>query len=495
MNKGFKILAVAALVAASTVVGQGLYANCQDNGQYEVRQCARGSWFAAPPPTAGTTNIAWWALGFGNRTVSGAAGANVSPEGSGILPTPLPGVFVGIDSGLAGVVELDLVDATTIPGLGAPPGTTCLSSAANWGAPGIDSCIDINRNYTSGGGTASVSDNYVNRYFNSTYGPIQGYMTLENQLDPAMAVLLTESTGRFYALAFFASAPKLAPKETDLDTGQYHMQLLVNGDTNSFGPVVVPWQPVPQPDVVASLSVPSDPLSPRNLQFSWTTPRFVHDNSTRPCRLFDGTTPCASVSGGVGVMDQGPLIRHNVESSPIDAAGNCGTTWTPVAGSSVNAPGTSVAVNGIAPDTCVRLVTAFGKVPAATMGGTLATNRTNSQVGRLGDIGYNVISTPIKVGGTLVSQKATLKFANREKGDLRVSFDTDTELNVTSFDVVGIDGKGGRKVIGSVACKQCTTGLSASYDELIAGAKLQGAKQVQVVMQPSGVQSNTLDLK
>ena len=95
----------------------------------------------------------------------------------------------------------------------------------------------------------------------------------------------------------------------------------------------------------------------------------------------------------------------------------------------------------------------------------------------------------------LVSQKATLTLASRERGSLHVAFATDTELNVTGFDIVGIDGKGGKKVLGSVACSQCTTGLSASYDELIPGAKVQGSKKVQVVMQPSGAVSNTLDLK
>src|SRR5262245_26696728 len=128
MNKGFKVLAVTALMAAGAVAGQGLYANCQDNSPYEVRQCARGSWFAAPPVGSGPIDLTWWAIGFGNRLVNTAAGASaVSPEGSGFLAAPAPGQFIGVDSGLLGPQGVDLVDATTIPGLGAPSGTTCLS--------------------------------------------------------------------------------------------------------------------------------------------------------------------------------------------------------------------------------------------------------------------------------------------------------------------------------------------------------------------------------
>lgn len=495
MRVGHKLLASLALVAASGVAGEVVMANCQDNSQYEVRQCARGSWFAAPPAGSGPIAATWWAIGFGNRTLNTISGASaVSPEGSGFLPTPLPGQFIGIDAGELSVQGLDLVAATTIPGLGAPAGATCFSSAANWGAPGVDSCIDANRNSAAGGGAASVSDNYVNRYWGSTYG--EGTLTLENQVDPPMATLLTEGSGRYFALAFFASTPKLAPKESDLDAGQFSMADLVNGDTNSFGPVVVPWQTIPQPVHTATLSVPSDPHSPRNISMTWDPLRFIHDGSTRPCFEFDGTTPCASVTGGVGVLDQGALIRYAMESTALDGAGNCGSTWTVVPGSAVDHPATSTVGNGIAEQSCIRLTVSLGKSPATTMGATLATNRLAAQTGQLGDIGYSVSSTARKIGGALVSQKATLKTAVREKGtNLHLTFDTDTELNISSFDVVAIDGKGGRKVVGSVACKQCTSGLSASYDELLSGAKLGGAKQVQIVIQPAGTPSNTLDVK
>jgi hypothetical protein len=148
----------------------------------------------------------------------------------------------------------------------------------------------------------------------------------------------------------------------------------------------------------------------------------------------------------------------------------------------------------------VRLKTTIGKTPAAAFRtvaspSNLTATRLDAQRGRFGDLGYSAVCTPTKVGGPLVSQHASLTAVSRQKSDLRVVFSTDAELSVNSFDVVAIDSKGGRKVIGTVACKQCTTGLSASYDELLSGTKLQGAKKVQVVIQPSGVPSNTLDLK
>ena len=498
MNRGMKLLAVTALTMAAGAMTSGLLANCVNEGPYEVRQCSKGTWFGPKPATAGAHILQWWGIGFGNGNIVSSTAETI---GNGFLALPLPGVFIGVDNGSLDAVGLDLVDAETA-GIGAPANTLCFSASANWGSPGLDSCIDINRNENAGNGTAAASDNILNKYWDSTFDPTGYYPAYFNhQLDPPMGVLLTEATGKFFAAAFFASTPRPVPQQTDPSLGQYSMGELKNGDTGPFGPNIVPWQNVPQPSVAATLSNPADPLSPRNLQFNWTLPRFIHDSSVRPCFLTDGTTPCGSViGGGVGVLDQGALIHFEVETSPIDAAGACGTTWTTAAGSRVDPPATSVAVNGVAPDTCVRLKTSFGKTPSATLSTTATTtardaNRLLVQRGAIGDVGFAVFSTPVKVGGTLVSQKATLILASKDKGSLHVAFTTDTELNVTGFDIVGIDGKGGKKVLGSVACTQCTTGLGASYDELLSGAKVGGSKQVQVVMQPSGAVSNTLDVK
>jgi hypothetical protein len=293
------------------------------------------------------------------------------------------------------------------------------------------------------------------------------------------------------------------PHYADLDPGQYSMGDLTNGDTGPFGMNVVPWQTVPQPFHSAVLSDPNDASSLRNVTMDWSaTPiRYIHDNSTRPCLESDGVTPCATVmGGGVGVNDQGPLIHFEIEMVAQDLSDNCGTAWASVPGSMVDYPATSTTGNGVPDKSCVRLKTSFGRTPASAMrtgatAGNRDLNRLDAQTGKLGDIGYSVASTGRKIGGYLVSQNANLRAVSRERSSLRVKFDTTTELNVTSFDVVGIDNKGGSKVIGTVACKQCTSGLSATYDELISGAKVQGAKKIQIVIQPTGVKSNTLDLK
>jgi hypothetical protein len=380
----------------------------------------------------------------------------------------------------------------------------------------------VNRTASAPGGAGSASDNYVNRYWDAAPTPAgypETYVYLSHQLDPPMGVVLQEGSGKYFAAAFFTSEPKIVPRDADLAFGQYDMARIVNGGNNALGqPNVVPWQPIPKGNVTAVLSNPADPASPRNVAFDWSaTPiMLIHDGSDRPCMLNDNTTPCPVMTDpdgagpkvpGVGVMNYGTLIRHDVESAalipgptPSDPA-TCDAVWTPVAGSRVDYPATHIQLTGVAPHTCLRVRTTFGKDPEAAYitspinATNRDINRNNMQAGKMGDLGYSVVSDAVQVGGPLVSEHANLRAVSKERNNLRVVFDTDTELNVTSFDVVGIDGKGGRKVLGSVACKQCTTGLSASYDELMAGVKLQGAKSVQVVMQPSGVQSNTLDLK
>jgi len=498
MSRRFGVVAMLALGGVVGLANQAALANCVNEGPYEVRQCSKGAWFAPKPAGAGTVSAAWWGIGFGN----GGQATGASQEGSGFVGVPLPGVFIGVDNGTLNATQLDLVDASTA-GIGAPAGTLCFSASANWGSPGIDSCIDINRTDSAGGGGNNVSDNTVNRYWDTAPNSY-GYEYFNHQLDPPMGVLLTEASGQYFAAAFFASIPKQAPRSENPDLGQYSLGDVSNGDAGPFGNNIVPWQAVPQPSYSTALSVPSDPHSPRIVTMSWSPVRFIHDNSTRPCLLTDGTTPCPSLAPvlGVGVNDQGALIHHVMESTALDGSGNCGSSWTAVAGSAVDYPATGTVGAGVAEQSCVRLKTSFGKTPVATYQAAPAdsitrdNNRLAAQTGKLGDLGYSVASTPRKIGGALVSQKATLKLAVREKGtNLHVAFDTDTELNITGFDVVGIDNKGGRKVIGTVSCKQCTSGLSASYDEVLSGAKLQGAKQVQIVIQPAGTQSNTLDVK
>jgi len=510
MSNRFRMVVMLALGGAVGLANQAVLANCVNEGPYEVRQCSKGSWFAPTPTGAGAVSAAWWGVGFGNGSLANASAGVSSAEGSGFLATPVPGIWIGVDNGTLGATQLDLVDAAAA-GIGAPARSLCFSASSNWGTPGMDSCVDVNRTDTAGGGSAGVSDDSVNRYWDASLAPNPppaGYYEYFNhQLDPPMGVLLTEASGQYFAAAFFATIPKQAPRQSNPDPGQYSLGAISNGDTGPTGNNVVPWQTIPQPVHSTALSVPTDPLSLRNVTMDWSAPpalKVIHDNSTRPCLKTDGTTPCASLGSatGVGVMDQGVLIHHAMESTPQVAGGNCGSAWTTVAGSEVDHPATSTVGNGIAPDSCVRLRTSFGKSPSASFASLPATtptrdaNRLAAQTGQFGDKGFNVYSQARKIGGALVSQKATLKSVIREKGtNLRLVFDTDTELNITRFDVVGIDNKGGRQVIGTVACKQCTSGLSASYDQVLSGAKLQGARKIQIVIQPAGTLSNTLDLK
>ncbi|HZI94029.1 MAG TPA: hypothetical protein VFE84_07275, partial [Patescibacteria group bacterium] len=169
-------LAILTMIGFAGATSESVFANCQFEGPYEVWQCAKSTWFAPAPAGSGTISGAWWAIGFGNRN-DFAVGADNSPEGSGFWPTPPPGDFIGVDSGYLpalatdGPLTLDLVDASAIAGLGAPAGALCFSSRSNWGSPGIDSCIDINRTDTVPGGALDMSDNYVNPYWDMSAGP------------------------------------------------------------------------------------------------------------------------------------------------------------------------------------------------------------------------------------------------------------------------------------------------------------------------------------
>jgi len=502
MTGKLKFLGLAAVAVIAVGSAQTAFANCQGEGPYEVRQCAKRTWFA-PVPGAGNSiaSVQWWAVGFGNPTSNqSSSSGTVSPEGSGFLLTPLPGNFIGVDSGSLSAAEMDLVEASTVPGVGGPVGSKCFSSASNWGTPGMDSCIDINRNDTAGGGGINVSDNYVNIYWDPGVGP--GTQYFNHQLDPPMGVLAKDASGTRFALAFFASEPR-GQSSTDVTAGQYNMGLLTNGDAGPTGSNVVGWQSIPEPNTSTVLSNPLDPNSARNVTMTWTAARVITDNSTRPCKQADGVTPCSSLSGatGVGVNDQGALVHYEMESTPLNAGSNtCGTSWTVVPGTTVDHPATTTTANGIAPNTCVRLRTRFGRNASDPCNAATTTcrdqRRLAAQTGAMGDVGYSVSSTARRIGGPAVSQNAVLKVAAKNKNMVTVTWETTSELSITGFDIVGIDAKGGKKVVASgVACKACTSGLGASYTELVPESKMTGSKKVQIVMQPSGTTSNILDVQ
>lgn len=500
MRTTLKIVGMMTLVAGLGLGGDVL-ANCQGEGPYEVIQCGQQTWFAVPPAGSGAVTAQWWQLGFGNATNAVDPTGSLGIDGSGFYYDAVVNystTWVGNDSGAA---QLDIRDASFI---GGPPGSLCFSSAANWAAPGVDGCSDNDRlALTVPGVGINQSDAFLNRYW---AGATAGTLRYSNQVDSPMATLLKESNGLNFALAFFATTSR-GQSATDIASGGFSMNALSNGDPN---PVtsrndVVPWQPVPQPSISADFVNPADKLnSARILAVSWTPIRLVHDGTTRKCRNAANTADCSTLGTlagsavGVGVLDQGPLAHYVLEQTPY-ASGACGTAWTAV-GNMVNDPASSTSAT-VAPNTCVRLKTMFGRTPQVNYvqsvldGAATAAMWDGAVRGKLGDVGYHVVSRTTVIGGSAVSQKATLTVVEKNKNALTVKWETSSELNVTGFDIVGIDNKGGKQVIGTAACKSCTTGLSESYTQVIAAGQSKGYKKVQVVMQPSGEGSNVLDLK
>jgi hypothetical protein len=319
MTRRLRLFGLMAAILMIGVTTQAVYANCQGEGPYELRQCGR-SWFAPAPAGSGPVTTSWWAVGFGNATAfQVVGGANAGQDGGAFLPTPLPGVFIGNDSGTLNTVDLGLISAQPF---GGPAGSLCFGAIANWGSPGVDGCGDANRNGTAGGGSSSISNNYLNPYWVAAYGP--GTLYYAEQVDPPMGVLMTEGTGTKFALAFFANRPR-GKDANDISPGEYDVAALTNGDPSTSGSNAIPWQSVPEPDTASTLSDPQDQNSPRNVTMTWTPIRFVTDNSTRPCLQTDGTTPCASLGGatGGGVNDQGALAHYEVESTSL-SGGACG---------------------------------------------------------------------------------------------------------------------------------------------------------------------------
>lgn len=516
MTKGFKTLAVAALTLIVGMAGQAAFANCIGEGPYEQRQC-NISWFDPPPGGGTVTATQWWAIGYGNQPLDYThvgTGQNAAQDGSCFISAPSPGVFVGCDSGLLDTAGAGLIDAGQF---GGPAGSLCFGPTANWANPPVDGCGDVSRTYAAGQNTAttSISNQYLNNYFGGA-GPIAGYRYYYNQVDPPMGVLMKESNNLSFALAFFATRDR-GKNETDIAPGEYNAGAVHHGGISPTGDNVVQWLPIPQPVISAVLQVPSDPNSLRNLTFTWTpVAKIISDDSTRPCFKSDNTTACGPcvVGGapltcqgggfapgvsGVGTADQGPLVHYDVEVAPLDPnTGICGTTFTKVV--RTDHPASTTNANGIAPNSCVRLATRFGKNPAQTAltvasAANQSTNRFWAATGQLGDLGYQVESRVTKVGGPTISQKATLTGANRNKNSIQIKWETNTETNITSFDILATDAKGNQKVVGSKACSQCTSGLGASYSELIPSNSFQGAKRVQIRSNPSGTLSNTLDVK
>jgi hypothetical protein len=334
--------------------------------------------------------------------------------------------------------------------------------------------------------------------FNGTCDPhpLAGQTPLHRDylLDAPIGVLATDpNDATKFALAFLASTPR-AFSLSDSGTGDFQFKFINNGDPDpniSGLSSKIPWQSVPDPNITAGFVSPDPNLrctTNRTLAVTWNPIRLVHDGSTRPSLL----TILGTGRTGVGVLDQGPLARYQLQRSALDPNTGACTGAFVASGAAVLHPTASLS-GTVVPNSCVRLATSFGRNPV-----TSAVTVDAAARGNLGDLGYTVFSKVTRVGSCLtplVSEEAYMTVLARNKNMVQVDWNTNSELSVTGFDIVGIDGRGAQKVIGSASCKQCTTGLGATYSELIPSGRLGGARQVQIVTQPSGLRSNILNLK
>ncbi|MGH9869491.1 MAG: putative metal-binding motif-containing protein [Candidatus Polarisedimenticolia bacterium] len=343
-----------------------------------VFQCGFASWFLPPPGGSGAVSAVWWQLGYGNGDVSNGAGTPADEEGTGMAPA---GVFSGNDSGL-NVPFLSLAD-DQLPQYAPqiPDGSLCMGYST-WADTGVDGCADVPR-------TTSVNDNdnLLNPYWGIPYGPCPSpplcappYYTTAYQLDYPIAVLLRETTNRYFALVFVASRSR-GHDGTDVSEGLYDLSEVTNGAPNPVFPArsnVIFWQPVPLPSVTG---VTGDPGPPWNVSLSWLNVKLVHDASTRPNARLVG----AGLAGGVGVTEQGSLVRYRIETAPLAPGDpNAQTlTWTPGATFAAPAGVDVTAQIQIAGRTAVRVRTLLGKTPRTT-----ATSLSACRAGACGDLGF-----------------------------------------------------------------------------------------------------------
>jgi hypothetical protein len=468
MRRFSRFAAVMAGLLLLTAGAQAVLANCSQNAAvFPVFQCGFKGFFAPKPVGAGTVSATWWQLGYGNAGLSnGLSGGN---EGTGMQPV---GTFAGNDSGSASIVLSDA--KTVLPAFAAniPAGSTCSNYENSWGSVGVDGCADNPRT-----ASADDNDNMLNRYFGS-YGP--GYYSDNYQVDYPMGILLKESTGKFFSVAFVANKKRAntqADRANDIGEGFFDLATVTNGSANPIDPgknSVIPWQSVPKQRVDATtFSNPADKQnSDRILALSWTAAVAVSDGSVRP-----SGRALSNPGNGVGVQDQGPVIRYVVETAPVTSANPDPSllSWSAAAETTGNTANVTVP-----PDTAIRLRTLFGKKPSTT-GSTL----TNAREGKLGDSGYDVVSSLTLIAGPLVSERVIDLTAVRGKSDVNVTFRTTSEVSITNIAILAVSGKGD-SVVKTITPKEGTTGVGASYELSIPVSDLKGAKQIAIRLDGQG---------
>ena len=535
MDRMNRMMRTAGIIATAGALGltAPAFANCVLEGPYEIVSCpgvtaGPDPQFFAPepggalPPTVpagpGQVTVTWWQIGFGNELQDDPSlGVTYVAQdvGAGFWsgPTATAARFTGNDLGpgnysIAGYT--DLVDAEPF---GGPPRSVCFGSSANWGNAGVDNCCDNNRNYYGPGGLGSVSDQALNPYYSAPPDPYANKL----MMDSPVGILLREPTNTRFAAAFVRNLPR-GGNPDDLTSGFWDLNLISNGEPNPTqggAPNVVPWQLIPQPDIQATFQNPGDPLnSPRILNVTWESIRLVHDGSMQASLWYPPLALSAQPLGydrfnnpvtGVGVLDQPELASYQLQSKPVAVGGDCdpNSPWVPL-GSIVPHAGDMAphSANGLVvpPNTCVRLQTHLGRVPAKTFviptTNTLRNaRRLEAQRGLFGDVGYDLFSAEKKVGGALVSQTANLIAIERSQSVVKVRFETTIELDITAIDIVGLDQKGGRRVLMTVDPQQGTTGVGATYSVDVPHSLFKDTKQVQIVLQPTGEGSNLLEVR
>jgi hypothetical protein len=392
MMRGFKAMAVtAALLAASA--GPQAFAYCEASVELPaIFQCAERAWFEPAPAGAGTVTGVFWQIGFGN----GAVNNGLDSRGVGISGK---NTFNGNDSGL---FKVDILDAGSLI-RGAPQGSLCLGSN-NWANSGIDGCADNPRDATQ----ADSDDHILNPEFdveasNSGYPGVKSSAWVQ---DGPVAVLLRESTGHWFAFAAIQSVKKRLG-EKDVNPGFYDLGSISNGNPNAVtgNRSSVPWQRVPgdvdpaDPSTAFVRASTLDASGRRSVDLGWKGVVVHSDESVRP-----STNPVIKALGltGVGVAEMGELARYVIESQSIVDAANPITSlnpagWrmiAPASGPTADGAGGFAAKVAVPADTCLRLHTYFGTAPRTTKH-SLATCRQ----GICGDIGYEVVSYPVCVGG------------------------------------------------------------------------------------------------
>ncbi len=379
--------------AAATV--SPVCAACTVQGGFPVYQCGDRAWFQSPPEGSGAVSAVFWQIGYGNASVNNSEGT----QGTGLGP---PGVFSGNDSGL---FEVPLIAAAPLVDpegkAGVEPDALCLGPV-NWGNRGVDGCCDNRRM----DGPRAGQDRFLNANFDAELMDREGRYVpdLEGMTDHPMAVLLREETGRWFAVA--AVAPFERPSDRpDIRSGHYSFAWIADGEANPLTGArnIIPWQPAPR------LTLDADPGAraggdpgenrggTRRFKATWDPVILYSDQSRRPSEAGK-----AKSSGGVGVLEMGPLVSYSLERVRIlpEMVSADGVPrrevllWERVL--TTGEPSGSL---DLAEDSCARAVVYFGRSPTSAGIGFIP-----CALGRCGDVGYSVPGPPVCVEGPLLAR-------------------------------------------------------------------------------------------